>query len=285
MQLWRNRPLMVTIIVVIILLVLLVITAGENNISGTESIAGSILSPVQNGLYSAAGAISNLFSRIFSSGDLQAKNQQLQAEVEQLQSQLQDYNEVKAENQRLAGLLNFDTKTPDLKYVTARVIFKDQGHWFNVFVINAGISKGIEVNMPVVTGDSLVGKVIAVGANWSRVLTIVDSNCSVSAIVERTRDTGVLTGTVSTGEDTSATMTMSYLPLDAVLVPGDTVITSGLSGVYPKGIKIGKITEVSSSESGAAAQTIVTPYVDFYHLEEVMVITSKPAADIKEALK
>jgi rod shape-determining protein MreC len=222
---------------------------------------------------------------MFSGGDLQSQNQKLQAEVEQLQSQLQDYNDVKAENQRLAGLLNFDTKTADLKYVTARVIYKDQGHWFNEFVINVGLSKGIEVNMPVVTGDGLVGKVVAVGANWSRVLTIVDSDCSVSAIVERTRDTGVLTGTVSTGEETSASMTMSYLPLDAVLVPGDTVITSGLSGVYPKGIKIGKVTEVSSNESGAADQTIITPYVDFYHLEEVMVITSKSAADINEALK
>lgn len=284
MQLWRNRPLMVTIIVVIILLVLLIMTAGENNISGTESIVGSILSPVQSGLYSATNAISDFFSRMFAGGDLQTQNQQLQAQVEQLKSQLQDYDEIKAENARLAGLLNFDTKTADLKYVTARVIYKAPGHWFNVFVINVGMANGIEVNMPVVNGDGLVGKVVEVGANWSRIMTIIDSDSSVSAIVERTRDTGVLTGTVSTGDEESSGLTMGYLPLDADLVPGDTVITSGLSGVFPKGIKIGKVTEVGSNENGTASETIVTPYVDFYHLEEVMVITSK-TTDINEALK
>jgi rod shape-determining protein MreC len=284
MSIWRNRPLMITIIVVIILLVLLIMTAGENNISGTESIIGSILSPVQSGLYSATNAISDFFSRIFSGADLQSENQKLQEEVAQLKSQLQDYDEVKAENERLAALLNFDTKTADLEYVTARVIYKAPGHWFNVFVINVGMASGIEANMPVVNGDGLVGKVVDVGANWSRIMTIVDSESGVSAIVERTRDTGVLTGTISTGSEASATLTMSYLPLDADLVPGDTVITSGLDGVFPKGIPVGEVTEVSSAVGGTQNQTVVTPWVDFYHLEEVMVITSKNT-DIQEALQ
>lgn len=274
MHIWRNRPLIITIIVCVVLLVMLVITAGENSIDGTESIIGSILSPVQSGLYSAANAISDFFSRIFSGEDIQAENVRLQAQVAQLQGQLRDYNEIKAENERLAALLNFDTATDNLKYVTASVIYKPSGYWFNVLVINAGIANGIEVNMPVVNGDGLIGKVIAVGANWSRILTIIDSNSGVSAIVERTRDTGVLTGTVSSGDESTAILKMSYLPLDADLVPGDTVITSGLAGLYPKGIPIGKVTEVAP-DGGGESEAVVTPWVDFYHLEEVMVITTK----------
>ena len=81
MPLWRNRPLMITIIMVIILLVVLIITAGDNNMSGTESVVGSILSPVQRALYSATDAIGDFFSRIFVGGDMRVENQELKARV------------------------------------------------------------------------------------------------------------------------------------------------------------------------------------------------------------
>lgn len=284
LSIWRNRPLMVTIITVIILLVLLVMTAGTNNMSGTESIVGSILSPVQSALYSAANAVSDFFSRIFAGTDLQTENAELKAKVAELEGQLKDYGEIKKENERLAGLLNFDTTSEDLDYLSARVIYKAPGHWFNVFVINRGLSSGIEVDMPVVNGEGLVGRVVAVGAGWSRVMTIVDSMSGVSAIVERTRDNGMIKGTVSTGDEGEAVMTMSFLPLDADLVPGDRVITSGLSGEFPKGIPIGEVTEVTMSSNGMNNEAVITPWVDFYHLEEVMVITTKQI-DVEEALE
>jgi rod shape-determining protein MreC len=284
LPIWRNRPLMVTIITVIVLLVLLIMTAGTKDMSGTESIVGSILSPVQSALYSATDAISDFFSRIFSGADVQTENQELKAQVAELEGQLQDYNEVKKENERLSGLLNFVNTDPDLGIVSASVISKDAGHWFNVFTINAGMSKGIEINMPVVNGDGLVGMVVAVGADWSRVMTIVDSESHVSALVERTRDPGVVTGTISTGDEENATLTLGYLPLNADLVPGDTVITSGLTDVFPKGIKIGEVVEVSSSSNGMKNEAVVKPWVDFNHLEEVSVVTTKPV-DIQEAAK
>lgn len=283
MSIWRNRPLMVTIITVIILLVLLILTAGSNNMSGTESIVGSVLSPVQSALYSATNAVSDFFSRMFSGADLQAENSELQARVAELEGQLRDYNEIKAENDRLAGLLNFKTENPNLQMVTARVILKKQGLWFNTMVLNVGMASGIEVDMPVINGDGLVGRVVDVGANWCRVMTIVDSMSRVSAIVERTRDNGILDGTVSTGDEDKAVLNMSKLPLDADLVPGDRVITSGLEGVFPKGIPIGEVTEVSPSSNGMSNAAVITPWVDFAHLEEVMVITSKPV-DAEEAL-
>ncbi len=307
MSFWRNRPLVVTVITTIILLVLLILTAGKNNMSGTESIAGSILSPVQSALYSATDAISNFFSRVFASGDLQTENAELKARVAELEGQLQDYENIKAENKRLAALLNFDTTDQNFEMVTARVIFNGDGVWFNTMVLNKGMADGIEIDMPVVNGDGLVGRVVDVGANWCRVMTIIDSMSGVSAIVERTRDNGILTGTISTGSESEAVLNLSYLPLDADLIPGDTVITSGLEGVFPKGIRIGKVTEVSrggigiDNDAGAGPEVspgaspepspgvsmrnmaVVTPYVDFVHIEEVMIITTKPI-DIKEAL-
>ena len=137
--------------------------------------------------------------------------------------------------------------------------------------------------MPVVNGDGLVGRVVDTGAGFSRVMAIIDASSGVSGIVERTRDNGILTGTDSSG-DGDALMMMGNLPLDADLMPGDTVITSGLAGVFPKGIAVGEVTEVRPSTDGMRNQAIVTPWVDFYHLEEVMVITTKPV-NISEALK
>ncbi len=282
MQFWRNRPLMITIIVVIILLVVLVITAGEN-MTGTESFVGSVFTPLQRALYSATDAIGDFFGRIFAGTDLQTENLELRARVAELEGQLADYNAVKAENERLSALLNFDTSTQNLDFVTARVIGKAPGHWFNIFIIDVGLSQGIEVNMPVVNGDGLVGRVVDSGAGFSRVLAIIDASSGVSGIVERTRDNGILTGTDSSG-DGDALMIMGNLPLDADLMPGDTVITSGLAGVFPKGIAVGEVTEVRASTDGMRNQAIVTPWVDFYHLEEVMVITTKPV-NISEALK
>ena len=282
-NLWRNRPLMVTIIVVIILLVVLVITAGSNNMSGTESVVGSIFSPVQKALYSATDAIGDFFDRMFSGSDLQAENLELEARVAELEGQLEDYNEVKAENVRLKALLNFDTKTENLEVKAAHVIGKSPGHWFNVFTIDVGMSDGIKVDMPVVSSDGLVGRVLQTGANFSRVLAIIDSSSGVSSIVERTRDLGMIGGTNTAGDE-DPLLTMDDLPLDADLMPGDKVITSGLADVFPKGILVGEVVEVSQSNDGMRNKAIVKPYVDFAHLEEVLIITSK-IVNTDEALK
>lgn len=284
LPIWRNRPLMVTIITVIVLLVLLIMTAGVKDMSGTESIVGSILSPVQSALYSATDAISDFFSRMFSGADVQTENQDLKAQVAELEGQLRDYNEVKKENERLSSLLKFVDANPDLDVVSAKVIRKDPGHWFSTFTINVGMANGIEINMPVVNGDGLVGKVMAVGANWSRVLSIVDNDSGVSAIVERTRDPGIVSGTVSSGDEENATLTLGKLPLNANLVPGDTVMTSGLIDILPKGIPIGEVIEVSTSSGGMTNEAVVKPWVDFAHLEEVGVVTTKPV-DVEEAAK
>ena len=275
---------MVTIIVIIVLLVVLIITAGDDNMSGTESVIGSLFKPIQNGLYSTTNAIANFFARIFSGADLRTENANLEARVAELEGQLQDYEDIKLENERLSALLNFNTETDALEFVSARVIGKSPGYWFNVILLNVGISDGVAVDMPVVNGDGLVGRVVAVGAGYCRIVTIADSSGDVSALVERTRDHGILTGTVSTGDEDEALLTMSYLPLGADLVPGDTVITNGLSGVFPKGIIIGDVVEVSQSSDGMRNEAIIQPRVDFYHLEEVMVITS-PLVDVEELLE
>lgn len=271
--LWRNRPLMITIIMVVILLVVLIMTSGDNNMSGTESIAGTVLAPIQQGLYGTTDAIADFFARVFTGSDLQTENLELKAKVAELTGQLQDLNETKSENERLKELLNYDTSLETIEYKTAKVIGTDPGFWYDTFTINLGIADGIEIDMPVVNGDGLVGRIVETGVTWSKVMLIVDSSSGVSCFVERTRDKGILNGIATAGNE-NALLNLSKLRLDADLLPGDTVITSGLAGVFPKGIPIGEVTEVSRSEDGMRNQAIVTPHVDFAHIEEVMIITN-----------
>jgi rod shape-determining protein MreC len=280
--LWRNRPLMITIIMVIVLLVVLIMTSGDNNMTGTESIVGTILAPVQQGLYSATDAIADFFARVFSGSDLQTENFELKSKVAELTGQLQDLDETKKENERLRELLNYEAE-PGIEFVTARVIGRDPNHWYDTFIINLGISDGIEIDMPVVNGDGLIGRIVEVGAKWSKVMPIVDSSSGVSGFVVRTRDNGILNGTPTAGVE-SALLKMSKLVFEADLTPGDIVITSGQGGVFPKGIPIGEVTEVSQSDDGMRNQAIVTPFVDFVHIEEVMIITTVPI-DVEELLE
>ena len=258
-------------------------TSGENNMTGTESIVGTVIAPFQRALYSATDAVADFFVRVFGSSPLEAENLELKAKVAELEGQLQDLEETKQENERLRELLNYDTETEDIEFVTAKVIGRDPNHWYSTFLINLGISDGIEVDMPVVNGDGLIGRVIETGATWSKVMPIVDSSSGVSGIVERTRDNGILNGTLSAGAE-EALLSLGNLPLDADLIPGDTVITSGIAGVFPKGIPIGRVTEVSQSGDGMRNQAVVTPYVDFTHIEEVLIITSIPL-DVEDLLE
>ncbi len=125
--------------------------------------------------------------------------------------------------------------------------------------------------MPVICADGLVGRVTEVGATWSKVTAVIDAETSVPVMVERTRDNCMDRGVLNT-VDSEAGMELYYLPRDRTeLVTGGTVITSGIGGIYPKGINIGSVREVLTADGEANA--IISPSVDFVHIEEVFIIT------------
>ena len=188
-----------------------------------------------------------------------------------LEGQVKEFEEVKQENVRLQKLLNYIQQNTQYSYVTARVTGRSPGQWFVVFNINAGVNNGVRKDMAVINADGLVGRVIDTGANWSQVMALVDSRSNVSGLVERTRDNGIIGGSdVSSG---TATLNMQFLPLNADLMPGDKIITSGIDGAFPKGLEIGEITEVSRGKDNMQKSAVIKPVVDFLHLEEVMVVT------------
>ncbi len=188
-----------------------------------------------------------------------------------LPSGMEKLETLREENSRLKDLLNYTDITDNYSYITSTVIGKSQGIWFSEFTVNAGRKDGVEENMAVVNSQGLVGRVNSVSANTCKVTAIIDSTSDISAMVERTRDYGFARGILNTDE--KETLELYYLPSGYDLVPGDTIVTSGIGGTFPKGIAIGTVTEVSRSNDDAEERNaIIEPAVDFLRLEEVMIV-------------
>ncbi len=256
-------------------------TQGE--LSVTENAVGSLLSPVQNALNSAATWMRSFAQDIRDRGAIKTQNEELTLENMTLQYRVSQLEEAERENERLKALLSAQSAYEELSPIYARVIAKDAGPWFDTFSINRGQLSGVTVGMAVVTGDGLVGRVYEAGLNYAKVMSVIDSRSSIACLIERTRDNGVLTGQLSAaGSDVLCNM--YYLPTVNSVVPGDTVITSGLDGMFPKGLMVGTVAEVSRQADSAARYIVVSPLVDFNHIEEVLVLRTVIETDQEQAL-
>ena len=268
-----HKPLLIVLAVLLCLAILAAITMSGSSTSWLESAVGAVFQPIGTFASNVSNGIVNFFERLFKTGATDLENEQLKGRVLQLEQQVAELLSQKQENERLKKLLQYTQSYPELTFVTGTVTGAAQGAWFDSFNINLGRSQGIAPNMPVVTGDGLVGYISEVGANWSRVTTIVGASASASVMVNRTRDNGMVRGASAT-DKRNAALELYYLPINCDLTPGDAIITNGLDGVYPKGLAVGTVSEVSRSSSDYNA--LLTPAVDFSHIEEVMVITNLP---------
>lgn len=269
MGFWKNRPLVIAIICCIILFVLLLSTSGNTQSGAVGSAMGKMLAPVQRFLYSSTENIGDFFSGLSKTSTLKDENAALKEQVAEMESELKDYENLRQENERLKDLLGVVDSYGDYETLTARVIGKSPGAWFDEFTINAGEKQGVQKNMIVYTKDGLLGKVVYTSGSYSRVISLIHDKSGVAAMVERTRDNGVIKVAESgTMEDD---LQMFYLSMNSDVKPGDKIITSGIGGVFPKGIPIAQVTEVSTN-SASDKVVIARSSVDFEHVEEVVVI-------------
>ncbi|WP_182187739.1 rod shape-determining protein MreC [Pectinatus frisingensis] len=232
----------------------------------------TLLAPFQSfssALGSKSGSIINALNELMS---MYQENKQLKAEVTTLREENLHDNELEAENQRLKGLLNYKESTKQFDLVTASVIARDSATWINNVVINRGSNDGIKKDMPVVTPDGLVGAVIDVYGSYSVVALITDPRVAVGALVQRSdsRVAGIVKGDI----DKQVDIHMENISRAADIQPGDQIITSGLGGIYPKGIFIGTVDEVGNEAGGLLKYAAIKPAVDFQKLEDVAIIVN-----------
>ena len=202
---------------------------------------------------------------------LARQTEELRRENDALRQQVRALGETGDENLRLHQLLSLKEHTP-LHTVTARVIGRDASNWWESIQIDRGSNEGLHMNMAVLNADGLIGKIVFVTKGESRVLLLTDPNCKVSALLQNTREPGIAAG-VKRSLRFSPHCVMTYVNRDAKIKPGEPVISSGLGGVFPKGILIGTVTGVQlNKQTGMYQDVEIKPAVDFRRLEEVMVI-------------
>ena len=200
------------------------------------------------------------------------QNKMLRSEVEQLRQRDVNVNEIMAENTRLTNILNYKNAVKQFDTAVAKIISYDSSNLTNSITINLGAKDGMQKNMPVITPQGLVGTIVAVYEHSAKVQLILDPRSAVGAIIQRpeSRVIGIMQGSV--GVQTLAKML--NIPRDADVVVGDNVLTSGYGGLYPKGIVIGEVVEVTNEAGGLLKYATVKTAVDFYRIEEVLVIVN-----------
>jgi rod shape-determining protein MreC len=207
------------------------------------------------------------------------ENRQLRRDLELLQRQNGDLRESAVAAQRLTALLEFKEQfIPHT--VAARVIGRDSTNWYSGVILNKGDRDGIRPEMGVMTPAGVVGRVVKTGPFSSMVLLVTDPHNAITGIIQRSRDEGIVEGT------TQGRARIKYLPLLAGIRAGDMVVTSGLTGGFPRGIAIGTVLSIEKEEGELFQSAELTPEADFSKLEEVLVITVPRSlgahADLKE---
>lgn len=243
----------------------------SNGISVFENVVGTVFRPIESAFSSAAGGVKNFFSNWRNYDKLQREYETLEMTNEELSLKLSGVEETEQENARLKVLLDAQDAYESLDPIYAKVIARDPGQWFDTFTINRGTAHGVTEGMSVVTGAGLVGYVYEAGLTYAKVLTIIDTRSAVAVLVQRTRDNGVMRGEVTEASDSAECYTY-YLPNVNNIMPGDVIVTSGTDSLYPKGLTIGEVIAVSQETSSDGSYVIVSPYVDFRHVEEVLVL-------------
>ncbi|MFC1621005.1 rod shape-determining protein MreC [Candidatus Omnitrophota bacterium] len=213
---------------------------------------------VASGAYYALRDTSNF-------NEIRSENKILREEITNLKKEILTLQEARLENKRLRELLDF-TESKRHKFVPAMMIAKDPSGLKETIIIDKGKDRDVRKGMVVISGNGLVGRVREVGWSIARVLLITDRDSVISAVIQRTRDEGAITGNMSSG------LIMKYLNLDCQVKEGDKIITSGFSGIFKKGILIGEVVSADKDASGLYLNAIVKPEVDMRQLQEVLVI-------------
>lgn len=264
----RHRRLFLGVLAVALLVGMAGLTAHfRGDISALERRILEALSPVQRAATETGRSIRALWESLAELRQLRDENARLRAELEVLLGKVLRLDDLEQENERLRTMLAF-SPPPQYSAVAARVVGRSMSNWFGTVEIDKGTAHGVTVNTPVVTQRGLVGRVVRVTSLTATVLLLTDPQSGVGAVVTRSREPGVLLGSASFAD----TCSMRMFSRDADVVPGDAVLTSGLGGVFPRGLYIGQVLKTNRSEQGLLVTAIVVPSVDFGRLEEVFVL-------------
>jgi rod shape-determining protein MreC len=260
---------MVMIVGVIILIAVNIIVLSVSNRRyqsyGPGRIAISLIAPFQEAVSRSIRFVKDIWIHYFFLVETAKENDNYKKALSHSVERNNLYKELRLSNTRLRGLLDFQ-KTITNKVLAAEVIGKDPSPWFKTIMINKGKDDGVKKGSAVVIPEGIVGQVAEVSAHNSKVLLIIDPNSAVDALVQRSRARGIIKGGFADR------CVFKYVLRKKGIAVGDTVVSSGLDGVFLKGLPVGQVSSVVKPNSGIFQEVTVIPCVDFEKLEEVLIV-------------
>jgi rod shape-determining protein MreC len=265
-----NRERAALVMIPLLVLQIALLSLQIESPSGTLLIKTWVLgaeAPVIAVSSSIASGVRNLWLKYVWMVGARAENERLRQTVHQLSLLNSAYEQAKQENDRLRRLTSL-SDSMNYQTIAARVVARTPSFLSNVIYIDRGSRDGIRVNAPVLSGDGIVGKTVLVSGYQSQVQLITNPDASLGAMLKKTRTPGVLSGS---GDQL---LNLTYIRNTEQIVPGDIVLSSGLDGIFPKGLTIGKV--VDSRKGKGVFQSIkVEPNLDLIHIEEVVILLEK----------
>ena len=231
----------------------------------------AVVTPAMRGARALGDAFAG-FGKYFSEFDrLKEENEALAARVRELEEEVYNAELLEEENAWMRAYLGAKRTHTDFVFCDANVIGSEAGRYVSSFTLDRGTSSGIAVGMPVLTEDGVVGQVTEVGLTFCRVSTVINYDSSIGAYLERSGEIGLVSGDFSYRKD--GLCLLEYLPFDADVAVGDTVTSSGLGSVYPRGLLIGEVVEITGDAYNHVKVAVVKPAADLGNLKKVMILT------------
>jgi rod shape-determining protein MreC len=265
----EHKPKWIAYVFVVISVILLSLSIGKGQEwNPAERLAIEVTAPIQKWFIGTVRLIRDTWKNYFFLVEARQENLRLKAQIELLKLEKSRYQEVLLTNKRLQDLLKFQDNTDD-PILPAMVTGWDSSGMFKSIIIDKGSREGVAVNMAVVSSEGVVGRVVSVSPHYSQVLLVTDQNSAIDGLVQSSRGRGMLKGSGS-GE-----CYFDYVIKTSEIKPGDAIVTSGLGGVFPKGLHLGRVKSVDDSPYKLFKDVKVIPAVNLDKLEEVLIILTK----------
>ena len=259
-------------ILTIVCVITIIITFNTSLFTGPlNSFAGVFVVPFQKGMTTVGTFLRDTTVRLSSRTKLLDENQQLKEQIDELTIANTNLEQEKYELTELRNLYELDALYENYEKTGARIIAKDAGNWYHSFVIDKGSDDGIMIDMNVIAGGGLVGRVIDVGPDWAKVQSIIADNAAVSGMVLSSSDNLIVSGDLELYKQGFVSFSKLVDEADKVSI-GDKVVTSNISDKYLPGILIGYISTIDDDSNNLTKSGRITPAVDFEHMNEVLVL-------------
>ncbi|MCR4597930.1 MAG: rod shape-determining protein MreC [Acetatifactor sp.] len=238
------------------------------------TIVGYVMIPFEKGIGAAGGWLSNRKDELSQIRSLLEENQKLKDQVAHLTEENTLLQQDKYELNKLRQLFELDEQYEEYHKVGARIIARDPGNWYVAFTIDKGSNDGIAVDMNVIAGGGLVGRISSVGPNWAKVTAIISDNANVAGMTLASEDNLIVSGSLK-GMNDGVIYFSKLVDSKGVVQSGDKVVTSDISDKFLPGILIGYVLNVIPDNNNLTKSGTIIPAVDFEHLSEVLVITDQ----------